>query len=65
MKKIKGKAVIGQWGLTLITTDEVFQQKNFDKEVKRLNKLGFSACIVPVKIEIIYPREVKLVKKKI
>lgn len=54
MKKIKGKAVLGQWGLTLISVDYLFQDKIFAKEIRRLNKLGFNASVVDVEIIIKY-----------
>lgn len=56
MKKIKGRAVLGQWGITLVSVDDLFSDAIFKKEIKRLNKLGFSASIVDVEIEIKYAK---------
>ena len=53
-KKIhQGKAVLGQWGITLVSVDPMFQDKILDKEIKRLNKCGFGASVVSVEIKII------------
>jgi hypothetical protein len=59
MKKIKGKAVLGSWGITLVTVDNLFRQDEvFDKEIRRLEKLGFSASVVPVEIKIVFPKKI-------
>ena len=56
MKKIikkttrKGWAVLGQWGITLVTTDLMFKKEMFEKEQKRLARLGYNSGIVSVKI---------------
>ena len=57
---IKGKAVLGQWGITLVSVDSQFQDKVFDKEIKRLGKLGFGASVVSVEIKIVSSKQSKL-----
>mgnify|MGYP001615678456 CR=1 FL=1 len=58
-KPIKGKAVLGQWGLTCVTVDGMFQEKIFEKELRRLKRLGFSASIVDIEIKIVFPKKSK------
>ena len=50
--KIKGWAVVGQWGITLVTTDILFRQEVFEKEQNRLKRLGFDSYVVPVEITL-------------
>jgi hypothetical protein len=57
--KINGEAVLGPWGITLVSVDSQFQDKVFNKEIKRLGKLGFGASIVSVEIKIIFPKKQK------
>jgi len=52
MKKIKGKAVLGKYGLTLISVNDLFQEEIFKKELKRLERLGFKGQVVDVLVEI-------------
>jgi len=52
--KKKGKAVLGSWGITLVATDNQYIANNlkpkFEKEVRRIQKLGYRAGIIDVKI---------------